>query len=185
MTPASLPPSSPPLQFSCCRSGSGGGREWPEAITATISATSSPSSLLHLLFTRMLHQGLIFHQQSMKSREECHAQQASSYEGRGWGGGALSRVRPAGSPTRVTSAHAQLRGAETRAACSRTRPNFEWKWWNQVDAKLKWQSELCWFDDKQGFLVLLCLPGVTGTSWRDIQGWNKSTWAAWPLCYHG
>lgn len=193
----------------------------------------------------------------MKSREECHAQQASSYEGWGWWG---AIGRPAGSPTRVTSVHAQLRGAETRAACSRTRPNFGWKLWNQVDAKLKWQSEACWwvggrgwepcranlhqisrgllfFSDKDAAVVPIlcrnswkyqthlrararktfggctlnlaathratersimrafwcfftfswfyypktCLPGVTGTSRRDIWGWNKSTWAARPL----
>lgn len=61
--PHGLFPSSA-LSFSCCRG------EWPEAITATISIPPPPSSPLHA----EIHQGLIFHQQSVKSRQNATQQ---------------------------------------------------------------------------------------------------------------
>lgn len=78
----------------------GGGREEPEAITATIILRNTPPPAhTHTHIHTQIHQGLIFHRQSVKSRgEQNHT--TSTPTGRGGalemgGGGALAHPRRA------------------------------------------------------------------------------------------
>lgn len=122
----SLPPSSS-LYFSCCRG------DCPKAIKATISTPPPPTPPLHA----EIRLGLIFHQQSMKSRENA-TQQALLWED----------TLPVQPPTQVcTHTHWHSPAAHRY----KDTPWLLNKLWNQVDAKLKWQSEACWWEHKCDF----------------------------------